>query len=308
MTTATQLTLPLSEALHRFNAEAQLDSVHTGRYQCEYVSWGKRTGPPLIFIHGLADNLRSFVMPMALLSREFRCIAYNQPRGGEDGARLRGYGHDDLVGDLFALMDHLGLEQAILFGSSYGSTIALRAMHARPERVPRAVLQGGFAYRPLIRKEWWLAWVARYWLGRLKHMPFHTKKMTRSHFPPFEGRDPELWNFFLEQTGSPPIKAVAHWALLLHETDVRSLLRNIRQPTLLICGDRDPLIPFPFQVQLFHHLPNAVMFQIENCGHFPMFSHPEAIAHATRQFLLTPCSFATGDTTCPLHPHQHPAQ
>ncbi len=306
MTTAVQTAITLTEALQRFQAESQPGSVDLGRYLCNYVSWG--TGPPLVFIHGLADNLRSFVMPMALLSRGFRCIAYNQPRGGDDGAKLRGYGHEQLVEDLFALLDHLGLEQADLFGSSYGSTIALRAMHSKPQRVPRAVLQGGFAYRPLVRREWWLAWFARYWLGRLKHMPFHVKKMKKAHYPAFEGRDPQLWDFFLEQTGSPPIKAVAYWALLLHQTDVRALLPEIHTPTLLICGDRDPLIPFPFQAYLFHHLKNSVMFKIDQCGHFPMFSNPEAIADATRKFLHAPCSFTTADASCPLHPHQHPAQ
>jgi hypothetical protein len=35
------------------------------------------------------------------------------------------------------------------------------------------------------------------------------------------------------------------------------------------------------------------MFQIANCGHFPMFSHPEAMVDATRKFLLAPaCQFA----------------
>jgi pimeloyl-ACP methyl ester carboxylesterase len=286
VTTATSPSVSLGEALERFDAEAQPGTVHTGRYQCKYISWGE--GPPLIFIHGLADNLRSFVLPMTLLSKQFRCIAYNQPRSQGDGARLKGYRHEHLADDLFALMDHLGLEQANLFGSSFGSTTAMRAMHARPQRVSRAILQGAFAYRPLARQQWWLAWFARYWLGRLKHLPFHMKAVKKSHYPPFEGRDPQQWRFFLEQTGSPPIKAVAHWALLLHQTDVRGLLPEINQPTLLLCGDRDPLVPFPFQMYLFDHLPKGVMFQIENCGHFPMFSNPEAVADATRKFLQSP--------------------
>jgi pimeloyl-ACP methyl ester carboxylesterase len=35
-------------------------------------------------------------------------------------------------------------------------------------------------------------------------------------------------------------------------------------------------------------LPNATLFQIEGSGHFPNFTHPEAIADAARRFLLAP--------------------
>src|SRR5438034_1240525 len=84
-------------------------------------------------------NSRSFVLPAALLSRSFRCIAYDLPSGREDGADLRRLTHADLVRDLFAVLDHAGARQSYLFGSGFGTTLALAALRAAPERLPRAV-------------------------------------------------------------------------------------------------------------------------------------------------------------------------
>ena len=129
--------LVLEEALERFGREAVRGTCDTGRYRMPYYSWGE--GPPLVFIHGASDSSRAFLLPIARLSAHFRCVAYDLPAGKADGARLPGYTHADLVRDFWALLDHLGLRQSYVFGSSFGSTVALAALHERPQRLPRAV-------------------------------------------------------------------------------------------------------------------------------------------------------------------------
>ena len=98
--------IPLADALAQWRSEATHASVDTGRYLCRYFVWGE--GPPLVFIHGLCERARSFVPMMAGLRRQFRCIAYELPEGGPDGARLSRYQHADLVSDLFAALGRPG--------------------------------------------------------------------------------------------------------------------------------------------------------------------------------------------------------
>jgi pimeloyl-ACP methyl ester carboxylesterase len=278
--------LKLKDALERLNREARLGVCDTGRYRCRYFDWG--SGPPLLFVPGVAASGRSFVLTMARLAPSFRCIAYDLPMGGSDGARLGRYKHNDLVADLFALLDHLRIEQVYLYGSSFGSTIALAAMHATRERLPRAVLQGGFALRPLARAELVLARMARYWPGRMRVLPFRVKALRRMHYDPFAKCEPELWDHFLEYTGSVPIATLARHALLLHRTDLRPILGHIRQPVLMICGDRDPLVRPVHEDILLGGLPNVRRLELVNCGHFPFFTHAEALAEFVRQFLTPP--------------------
>src|SRR5438128_1836158 len=118
--------LALADCLHRWRHEAQHGEVDTGRYRCRYHSWGH--GPALVFIPGLSLESTSFVMAMAGLQTQFRCIGYELPTGDADGAALTRYRHHDLRDDLCALVDHLQIERCYLTGFSFGATIALAAM------------------------------------------------------------------------------------------------------------------------------------------------------------------------------------
>lgn len=276
----------LADTLRRFEQEAVHGACDTGRYRCPYFTWG--SGPPLLLVPGLSDDARSFVAVSALLSEQFRCIAYDLPAGRGDGARLGRYGHDDLVADAVALLHHLGVGQSYLLGSSFGSTIVLSALRAFPERFPRAVLQGGFACRRLAPAEVLLARLARYWPGRMHRFPFRRAILHRSHHEPFESKPPEVWDYFLTRWGAPPIAAVAQRALMLQRLDLRSILSEIHQPVLLVCGDADPLVSPACEEVLLRGLPHVGRVELPDCGHNPLFTHPEALADITRRFLTPP--------------------
>src|SRR5262249_10187400 len=115
----------LAGILDRFAREATQGVCNTGRSRCRYFTWG--AGPPLLFVHGLMDNSEAFLLPAALLSRSFRCIAYDLPRG-DDGTDLRDVTWVTLVDDLFALLDHVGARQSYLFGSGFGTAVAVAAL------------------------------------------------------------------------------------------------------------------------------------------------------------------------------------
>ncbi len=118
---------PLDAALAAWRKEAHFGQVHTPRYRCRFFVWGH--GPPIVFVHGLADRARSFVPLVAGLRTEFTALAYDLPNG-DDGAALGRYRHRDYVADLIELLERMRWRQAYLFGSSFGSTIALAALAA----------------------------------------------------------------------------------------------------------------------------------------------------------------------------------
>jgi pimeloyl-ACP methyl ester carboxylesterase len=284
----------LDDCLRQWDAGAEPGEFDTGRYRCRYVTWGR--GPALVFIPGLSTDARSFVLPIARLRRDFRCVAYDLPTGAGDGANLAGYRHDDLRDDLLALLDHLGLDRAYLLGFSFGATVALSALAGRPRRFPRAVLVGGFARRRLAAAEVFLAHWARYWPGRLADAPLVESVLRRNHHAAFAGRPGADWQFFVEHSGRPAWRTFAHRALLLHQTDLRPLLPAVTQPVLLVHGDRDPLVPGAAQDELRRGLPNATRAEIEACGHQPQFTHPEVLAELVRQYLTPAATCAASGT------------
>lgn len=276
----------LEEALERFQREARRGVCDTGRYRMPYYVWGE--GPPLVFIHGVSDSSRSFLQPISRLARHFRCIAYDQPGTRDDGARFGRYRHEHLVEDLWALLDHLRLERSYLLGSSFGSTIALLACRQRPERIPRAILQGGLAYRPLRRVEYALAQVARWLPGRMKHVPLWVKVDWAVNQHAFRTRSASVWRYHLDCSGQTPIAIFARQALMLHQIDLRSLLSEVRQPILLLWGDRDRVTGPSHQKVLLDGLPMVGRATLAGCGHLPSYTHPEQMAEAVRLFLTPP--------------------
>lgn len=278
--------IAFAEARARFEREAIHGTCDTGRYQMPYYIWGD--GPPLLFIHGLSDSCRSFLMPISRLSAHFRCIAYDQPSGYGDGSRLRRYSHDHLVADVWALLDHLGLRQSYILGSSFGATIALQALHDHPERLPRGILQGGLVYRPLRRAERFLSYWGRFLPGRMAGLPLREKVLLKVAGTTFKESFPEIWQHFLDCSGRPRLSAVAHQASMLHRLDLRPILPAIGQPVLLVCGDQDRVVPRIHEEMLLQGLPNAGRVVLEGCGHVPSYTHPEVLAEVVRQFLTPP--------------------
>ena len=81
------------------------------------------------------------------------------------------------------------------------------------------------------------------------------------------------------------MSAVARRALVLHQLDLRRLLPSIRQPILMICGEFDHLVDKTCEQVLLAGLPQVERVELAGCGHMPQFSHPAAMAEATREFL-----------------------
>ena len=276
--------LVLATCLEQFEREAVRGSCDTGRYRMNYRVWGR--GPALIVVPGLCDFADSFVLPLARLREKFCCVTYDLPAGGSDGAKLAAYRHGDLVDDLFALCERLHLESAVLLGSSFGSTIALAALARDAKRFPTGILQGGFARRPLARAEVLLARLARYWPGNLAHLPGRRFILEQAHRAEFADCEPARWTHFLAHQGAARNSAIAHRALLLHAIDLRSMLPTIRQPILLVRGERDRLVGRQCEEELRRGLPNVLQGEIEGCGHLPQFTHPEVFAELIEQFLV----------------------
>jgi pimeloyl-ACP methyl ester carboxylesterase len=277
-------TVCLEEAAARFEREACRGVCDTGRYRARFYTWGN--GPTLLFIPGLCDDSLSFLLLISRLSRHFRCIAYDLPEGGTDGARLTHYSHDLLAADVIALLNHLDIGECDSYAACLGSTVGLTALHRHPDRLPRAVLQAGFAHRHITPPEVLLAWFGTHWPGRMRGLPLHEAVQRYIHQPFFASREPNVWDFFISQSGSAAKAAVAHRALLLRRFDIRPRLREIRQPITLVCGDGDTVVDSRYTKVLMKGLPNARRVELRNCGHLPMFTHPEVLSEVVRQALL----------------------
>lgn len=111
---------------------------------------GNPRGRPVLFLHG-GPGAGAGAVHRRFFDPEFwRVIIFDQRGAGRSRplGSLEDNTTQDLVSDIETLRRHLGLERWLLFGGSWGSTLALAYAQAYPERVVGCVLRGVFLGRP----------------------------------------------------------------------------------------------------------------------------------------------------------------
>jgi proline iminopeptidase len=118
-------------------------------HELYYEQVGAAGGKPAVFLHGgpgggVEPHYRRFFDPA-----RYRAVLFDQ-RGAGKSTPWAGVDENttqDLVADIEALRQHLGIARWLVFGGSWGSTLALAYAQAHPDRVTELVLRGVFLLR-----------------------------------------------------------------------------------------------------------------------------------------------------------------
>ncbi len=97
-------------------------------------------GPPVILSHGFLMDREMFAPQISALSPEFRVIAWDERGFGETESDGEPFTYWDSAADCLGLLDHVGIDRAVLGGMSQGGFLSLRAALLDPERVRALVL------------------------------------------------------------------------------------------------------------------------------------------------------------------------
>ncbi len=110
---------------------------------------GDPDGIPVLFVHGgpgggCDKKARSFFNP-----EHYRIVLFDQRGAGQSTphAELENNNTQALISDIEMIREHLGIEQWVLFGGSWGSTLSLLYAQTYPERVMGLILRGIFLCR-----------------------------------------------------------------------------------------------------------------------------------------------------------------
>jgi pimeloyl-ACP methyl ester carboxylesterase len=223
-------------------------------------------GTPILHVHGFAIS-GSYLMPTAqrLVGRAPSFVPDLPGYGRSEHPRGAALGIPALADKVLELLDALELAKVVLVGNSMGCPIGLEVAHLDPGRVEGLVLvspAGGVHNQPLPRA---LVQLAR---DGTRERP----AMARVAVPDYLRFGPiNALHLFSELTRFP------------------SLERLVRNParTLVVLGDRDPLMPPPHRVREVAALvpDHVTVAVIGGAAHAINFSHPGELAHAIGQWL-----------------------
>ena len=106
-------------------------------------------GPPVVLLHGAFSNIETdFGGLIPLLAQHRQVIAIERQGHGRTGDIDRPLSYEQWADDTAALLQHLGIDRADVFGYSQGGGVALQLASRHPALVRKLVLTGGTASRP----------------------------------------------------------------------------------------------------------------------------------------------------------------
>jgi pimeloyl-ACP methyl ester carboxylesterase len=206
------------------------------------------SGRPLVLLHGglLTIDL-SFGSLLEPLAASRQVIAVELQGHGHTADTGRPMTIQALAGDVVALLDHLGIAEADLFGFSLGGLVAYAVALSAPARVGKLIVASADAHRPPGRESAPLGEDRMPTPADFQAMrdAYEAIAPDPAHFEEFAARTSAMVHEFPGWTGE---------------------LRSLQAPTLLIFGDRD-FSPLPDVAEMFELLPDAQLAVLPGTTH-----------------------------------------
>jgi pimeloyl-ACP methyl ester carboxylesterase len=224
------------------------------------------SGRPVVLLHGglLTIDL-NFGPMLGPLAASRQVIAVELQGHGHTADTSRPMTIEALAGDVVALLDHLGITEADLFGFSLGGLVACAVALGAPARVGKLIIASADVHRPPGRES----------------APLDEGRLPTS-------ADFQAWRDAYEAVAPDPAhfdEFAAKNSAMVHEfagwTDE---LRSLQAPTLLIFGDQD-FTPLPHVVELFELLPDAQLAVLPGTTHVGVTRRPHEVLALITPFL-----------------------
>jgi 3-oxoadipate enol-lactonase len=253
-----------------------------GGQRLHYVLQGQ--GPPVLLLHGIGSNSRSFRSQLADLSDAWTTIAWDMPGYGGSDDPAEPFTLEDLADDAAVLLNQLQLPRAHVVGHSMGGVIAQMLFHRHRSRVASLVLADtnpGSGSLPEPERSARVAW-------RLEAIANQTpRQIAEARAPSLVSADapPELVQELVETMAQIRPAGYRAAAIVMGTADLRDLLTAIDVPTLVVCGDQDRVTPPQTAAMLAERIPTARLALIPAAGHASNQERPAVFNQLVREFL-----------------------
>jgi len=248
-------------------------------------------GFPLVLLHGLGANAFSWRHNVAFLAQHFRVLALDLPGHGRTPASLVSQHRlETMAQALGNWLKGQGLARFAVAGNSLGGSLALLLARDHPEEVAALILLAPavalfrlpwifYALRlpglgiiiAALLGPWILPWALRLTYHRRELI---TPAVIQGYAPTFRPLANRLALRRLAQQAEP-------WP----PAKVEALLRTIHQPTCILWGVEDRILPVRQAYWLATHLPQAELHFLPAVGHAPQEEAPDAVNKIIIAFL-----------------------
>jgi 3-oxoadipate enol-lactonase len=260
---------------------ARAERIRTARIAMFSVEAGN--GPPVVLIHGLGWDSSLWFPTVAELAPAHRVIAADTRGHGETDKPDGPYSITQFAEDWAALLDLLGVRNAVVVGLSQGGMIAQALALTRPDLVGSLVLAAtSCRSHPDSRANMETRIVALAEAGpeaaaRVAADSIFSRAWRETHAQEFAR--------FLHWRCLAPVAPLTAAMRSVYGYDLSDELPRIAVPTLVVAGDADTLIPPVASQQIATLIPHAELQLLPGVGHIIPVEAPDAFSHLLRKFL-----------------------
>ena len=244
-------------------------------------------GEPLLLIMGLGANATAWEAQIPAFSREYRVIAFDNRGTGRSDKPTEMYSVRQMADDAVLLLDELGIPTAHVFGMSMGGMIAQELTLQHPNRVKSLVLGSTMAGGPgAVFPD--TSHIAQFvGLASLPPEQAIAKGLTFFYSDAFIAANHKRLTERAKKhmhLMAPP-HALQKQVMAVMGFNARRRLNEIRQPTLILHGDADKIVPYANSAVLSAGIPGAQMISYEGIGHGMLVERSTEVNVAVLQFL-----------------------
>ena len=215
----------------------------------------------ILFVHGYAGILESWEYQINHFVRAaYRVVAPDLRGHGQSDAPYSAYTMPELVADLHAVVETLGLpERFVLVGHSFGGSLCVEYAHAHPERLSKLVLIAAAGEFPLPRIADWLLRIP---LGLIRPLWRYRNR----------------WDAELHVVKRLMANNMRHWSGW-------NKMRAIETPTLVVTGERDNYFPRWIYDDVGKTIPGAEIYDVGSAKHKVQLERHQAVNRAIERFV-----------------------
>ncbi len=235
---------------------------------------------PVVLIHGTGSSLHTFDAWTHILKKSNRVIRMDLPAYGLTGPFPdRNYSMTHYTAFLNDFLKALKIKKCILVGNSLGGQIAWNYALEQPKKVEKLILIDAAGF-PLISKSVPIAFT----IGQIpvlnKLLTYITPRfivkasIENVYFDSSKVNDSLVDRYFELTLRTGNRQAFVDRLKMAKDTTVYKRIKDIKQPTLILWGANDLLIPIENAYKFHKELPNNTLVIIDNSGHTPMEESP----------------------------------
>ena len=241
------------------------------------------TGPNLVLLHCLGVDRHLWDIAARDLDRHYTLLTYDFPGHGETAPPAGSYGIEQLSLQLAAVLERAGVTRTHVAGISLGGLVAQHFAAHHPEMVDRlALIDTTPRYVDEMRK----MWVDRAATARRAGVPALIEGLLQIWFTPeFVAANPQAVRYVRDTLSRTSGEGYALACEALGAADLRPLVKEIKAPTLVVCGEND-IPPFLDAARwLAANLPHAQLRWLGPARHASVLEQPAAFRQTLQEFL-----------------------